>query len=93
MWNLIKECVIAGLGVALLPEMTVVEELRHGRLIALPGAGPAFSVFTQLCWYKDQWFSPALQAFIDVIRTFLNPSSEEDATQTIGELSSGDGVL
>lgn len=69
----IKQCVIAGLGVTLLPEIAVKDELSRGLLTAVPWAGPEFPVVTQMCWHKDKWMSPALQAFIEETRgTLLN---------------------
>lgn len=65
----IKECVIAGLGVTLLPNMAVKEELNQGFLAAPPWEGPEFPVVTQICWRKGKWLSPALHAFIDVVRS------------------------
>ncbi len=67
----IKQCVIAGLGIALLPEMAVSGEIQQGKLTALPWAGPEFPVITQMCWHKDKWMSPALQSFIGVSRNVL----------------------
>ena len=65
----IKECVMAGLGVTLLPYMAVKEELNQDLLAALPWEGPEFPVVTQICWHKDKWMSPALRAFIDVVQS------------------------
>lgn len=64
----IKQCVIAGLGVALLPQMVVQEELRQGILMALPWSGSEFPVVAQMCWHHDKWFSPAIKAFVDMTR-------------------------
>ncbi|WDL96452.1 LysR family transcriptional regulator [Alicyclobacillus sp. ALC3] len=64
----IKQCVMAGLGVTLLPKMAVKEELRNETLVSLPWVGPEFPVVTQMCWHKDKWMSPALQAFIRAAR-------------------------
>jgi DNA-binding transcriptional LysR family regulator len=64
----IKQCVVAGLGVTLLPEMAVKEELRNETLVSLPWVGHEFPVVTQMCWHKDKWMSPALQAFIRAAR-------------------------
>jgi DNA-binding transcriptional LysR family regulator len=64
----IKQCVIAGLGVTLLPQMAVQNELSRGLLTALPWAGPEFPMVTQMCWHKDKWMSPALQAFIEATK-------------------------
>lgn len=67
----IKQCVIAGLGVTFLPDMTVKEELDRGKLVALPWAGPEFPVVTQMCRHKDKWVSPALQSFIEITKATL----------------------
>ncbi len=67
----IKQCVIAGLGVTLLPEMAVKDELSRGLLSAVPWVGPEFPVVTQMCWHKDKWMSPALRAFIEVTKEVL----------------------
>ncbi len=67
----IKQCVISGLGVTLLPKVAVVEEIQLEQLSALHWADPGFPVVTQICWHKDKWMSPALQAFVDLARRFL----------------------
>lgn len=67
----IKQCVMAGLGVTLLPKMAVNEELSRGLLVALPWAGPEFPVVTQMCWHKDKWMSPAIQAFMEIARSAI----------------------
>ncbi len=67
----IKQCVIAGLGITLLPKMTVRDELLERKLKALPWTGPEFPVVTQICWHKDKWMSPALEAFIGVLRDMI----------------------
>ncbi|MHB1628513.1 MAG: LysR family transcriptional regulator [Bacilli bacterium] len=67
----IKQCVISGLGITLLPNMAVVQEIQQGQLSPLSWSDPGFPVVTQMCWHKDKWMSPALQAFIDVARRFL----------------------
>lgn len=76
----IKQCVIAGLGVALLPRMAVQQELRQGLLTPLAWSGPDFPVATQMCWHQDKWFSPALQAFVDETRVSLQGVAPEDCT-------------
>ncbi len=67
----IKQCVISGLGVTLLPKMAVVQELQQGQIAALPWTDPGFPVVTQMCRHKDKWISPSLQAFMDLARRFL----------------------
>lgn len=67
----IKQCVMAGLGIALLPKMAVAKEIEQGQLTVLPWDGPEFPIVTQLCWHKDKWLSPALSAFLEMTREML----------------------
>lgn len=69
----IKQCVISGMGVAVLPSVVVEAELARGELAALRWAGEGnFGVLTQLVWHKDKWISPALRAFIETSRATLS---------------------
>ena len=67
----IKQCVIAGMGLSLLPEVTVRDELARGRLAALPWTEPDFGLVTVMAWHRDKWLSPALRAFIALSREVL----------------------
>jgi DNA-binding transcriptional LysR family regulator len=68
-WNIeaIKQCVMAGLGIAYLPRVTVETELKEGKLIALPWYQDQPVVLTQLAYHKNKWLSPALRAFVDMV--------------------------
>ena len=59
----IKQCAIARMGVAVLPEIVVAEELRNGTLVALPWPAHRMHVYTQIVRHREKWFSPAMQAF------------------------------
>ncbi|MFV1861563.1 LysR family transcriptional regulator [Bacillus amyloliquefaciens] len=63
----IKQCVMAGLGIGLLPEMTVKDDIAAGRMKELNWQNEC-PVFTQLAWHKDKWMSAPLKAFIDLTR-------------------------
>ncbi len=67
----IKQCVIAGLGIAVLPEMAIAKEIARGQIAVLPWKGPRFPIVTQLAWHKDKWISPALKAFIEITKDIL----------------------
>ncbi len=67
----IKQCTMAGMGIASLPAFTVATELQDGRLVALTWEGHEFEVVVQLLWHKEKWLSPAMQAFIDIVRENL----------------------
>lgn len=64
----IKQCVIAGLGIALLPAMVVKQDIKTGQMMELPWENPAPPMFTQIAWHKDKWMTAHLQAFIEVTR-------------------------
>jgi len=73
----IKQSVIAGLGVALLPEMAVRRELRNGQMKALPWNAPLSSLYTQIAWHKDKQVTPPIQAFIDLTRKAFKTNNTE----------------
>lgn len=69
----IKQCVMAGLGIAALPAMAVNRDLKMGRFVNLnwENGGPA--IFTHLAWHKDKWMTEPIKDFIELTRrTFEN---------------------
>lgn len=75
----IKQCVMAGMGIAVLPRVAVARELAEGSMAALDWAGPPLSVVMHLIWHKDKWISPAMQAFAEMVREMLvDPSTLEE---------------
>ncbi len=64
----IKQCVIAGLGVALLPEMVVKKELEEGRMKELPWNVSLSPLYIQIAWHKDKLVTPPLDEFISLTR-------------------------
>jgi DNA-binding transcriptional LysR family regulator len=59
----LKQCAIARMGVAVLPELVVAGELHRGALVALSWPQKPLYVYTQLIRHRDKWFSPVMQAF------------------------------
>lgn len=70
----IKRCVISGLGITLLPRVTLESELAGGGLTDLNWKGPEFNIYTQLSHHKDKWITPALGTFLDLSREILGVS-------------------
>jgi DNA-binding transcriptional LysR family regulator len=64
----IKQCVLAGIGVGVVPRMTVGHELAEGSLVAVHVRDLNITLSTQMLWHRDKWLSPALRAFADVTR-------------------------
>jgi DNA-binding transcriptional LysR family regulator len=68
----IKQCVLAGLGVGVVPRMAVERELAEGSLVAVNVRDLNITLSTQMIWHKDKWLSPALRAFADVSRRSMH---------------------
>jgi DNA-binding transcriptional LysR family regulator len=67
----IKQCAVAGLGIALLPEMALKEELSEGELVALPWNLSDVSFSAQMLWHREKWISPSMAAFIQIAKSEL----------------------
>lgn len=67
----IKRCVAGGLGITLLPRVSVEEELSRGGLVDLSWDGPEFDINTQIVYHRDKYISPALSALIGLARDML----------------------
>jgi DNA-binding transcriptional LysR family regulator len=74
----IKQCVIAGMGIAVLPRMAVRAGLARGELAALRWCEPGFRVTTRLLWHKGKWHTPALAAFLATARKLLAADTDTD---------------
>jgi DNA-binding transcriptional LysR family regulator len=64
----IKQCVAAGMGLAILPAIAVAREVRQHHFNALHWAGPSLDIPTHILWHKDKWVSPAMAAFRDLVK-------------------------
>ncbi|ETT43892.1 LysR family transcriptional regulator [Paenibacillus xylanexedens] len=67
----IKQCVVAGLGIALLPEMALKKELSDGEVVALPWDLSDVSFSAQMLWHREKWISPSMAAFMEVAKSEL----------------------
>jgi DNA-binding transcriptional LysR family regulator len=75
----IKQCILAGMGLGLLPAIVVARELRQLQLKALHWAGPSMDIATHMLWHKDKWISPAMAAFMELVKEKLEDSGAEDS--------------
>lgn len=69
----IKRCVSAGMGVTVLPTVTVEAELAAGTLSELGWQEPIL-VGTLMTWNEARWTSPAMRAFLRTAREVLSAS-------------------
>lgn len=74
----IKQCVIAGLGISILPTVAVERELARGSLTRLNVTLQA-EIRTKLTYRREKWLSPTLRAFIDQARQTLGTDARDKA--------------
>ena len=80
----VKQCVVAGMGVSVLPSVAVEADVVAGRLSRLPWSEP-FELLTQLVWNARRSVDPSLAAFMDVARTVLaTPTARAEAPARAG---------
>ena len=63
----IKRCVMAEIGLAILPQYAIEAEVKMGQLIPLMLDDRDFTVTVQLIWHSSKTLEPSLQAFINFI--------------------------
>jgi len=67
----IKQCVIAGLGIAILPGMVVEQDIKDGTIKELKWEQSNFPLITQIAWHKDKQMTVPLISFIELTRRIL----------------------
>jgi DNA-binding transcriptional LysR family regulator len=72
----IKQCAIARMGIAVLPEIVVADDLKSGNLVSLCWPPRPLHVYTQIVRNKEKWFSPAMQAFWTTAIEELSPKAK-----------------
>jgi DNA-binding transcriptional LysR family regulator len=68
----LKRCVMAGVGISILPWIAVSEEVTRGKLSRLAWEEDTLEVAVLMIWYKQRWLSPTLKSFMDTAREVLN---------------------
>jgi DNA-binding transcriptional LysR family regulator len=64
----IKQCLISGMGLGVLPGIVVTRELNAGQLVALKWEGPELDIAIHVLWHKDKWMSPNIAAFLKTLQ-------------------------
>ena len=72
--EVLKRCVIAGVGITVLPEIAVAEEVAQKRLAILPWSEGKIDVAVLLIRYRDRWMSPTMKAFMEVTKKVMSPA-------------------
>ena len=67
----IKQCVMEGVGITILPEIAVAREIAQGKLATLTWGEGEMEVALLMIWYRERWRSPSLEAFMAMTREVL----------------------
>lgn len=68
----IKQLVMSGLGITVLPRVSVENEINQRLLVEIPWSGASLPVFTQIAYHKDKWLSPTLINFLEQVKASLH---------------------
>jgi DNA-binding transcriptional LysR family regulator len=71
----IKKIVMLGMGVTIMPTISIGDELAQSKLVSLAWEED-LETGVLMIWHKDKWFSEALTAFMDGFRRSLGPPRE-----------------
>ena len=77
----IKQCVHAGMGIGLLPEIVIASELKKRQFAIMNWHSAKMTISTHVLWHKDKWISPGMQAFLDVLKAKLQQTSSPTLLQ------------
>lgn len=75
----IKQCATLGMGIALLPEIVVADDLLRNRLRILHWKELQADISTYVVWHKDKWISPALKAFIETLQLMCRSTCDSSS--------------
>jgi DNA-binding transcriptional LysR family regulator len=67
----IKQCALATMGIAVLPEVVIAHELKRGGLVAVDWPRKPLVVYTQMFRHQDKWMSPVMSAFWNLTVSLL----------------------
>lgn len=62
----IKLAAMSGLGICILPKISIQEEVSSGKLATLNFPTEDFEIVSQLLYHKDKWISAAFRAFLEL---------------------------
>lgn len=63
----IKQCVKSGLGISLLPKITVEREVNSGELVILPVQTYQINIYARMIYHRQKWLSPAMTALKNMV--------------------------
>jgi DNA-binding transcriptional LysR family regulator len=68
----INQCVMEGIGISIMPEIAVREEITKGKLATLKWDENPLEAAVLIIWHEEKWISPALKSFMDMVEKLVN---------------------
>jgi DNA-binding transcriptional LysR family regulator len=65
----VKQAVLAGLGISIMPMIGIHQELDSGKLSIIPVEGLPIRTEWQLVWLRKKELSPVMKAYFDYLAT------------------------
>ncbi|MFD2369019.1 LysR family transcriptional regulator [Brevibacillus sp. GCM10020057] len=62
-----KQCIMSGLGISLMPYISVKELIANNRMKVIPSSDESLMFFGQLSYHNNKWLSKAHKAFIEMV--------------------------
>jgi DNA-binding transcriptional LysR family regulator len=69
--EMLKNCLKLSQGVAMIPEITVRDEIARGELSVVRWEEEALETAILMIWHKEKWLSPSLRAFMESARAVI----------------------
>ncbi len=67
----IKRCVMKGVGMTMIPALSIRREMAKKRLVVLPWSDEPLETAVLMIHHKDKWLSPTTRAFMDIAREVM----------------------
>jgi DNA-binding transcriptional LysR family regulator len=64
----VKQCVIRGIGITIIPQIAVATEIAQNQLTPLAWTDDTIESAVLMIHHKDKWISPVLKTFMDISR-------------------------
>lgn len=68
----IKKLVAAGMGITIIPRISVTEQLKRNDLVELSMKQKEIEIQMLMIWYKDKWLSPPLKRLMELCVNVFN---------------------
>jgi DNA-binding transcriptional LysR family regulator len=69
--EMLKDCLKSSQGIAMIPEITVRNEVERGELSVLQWEEEPLETAVLMIWHKEKWLSPSLRAFMETARAVI----------------------